>query len=40
VNPAVTGNGGGVFAEGQPLHGFGDSAVVTLPANSILVFAR
>ena len=40
VNPGVTGNGGGVFAEDQPLHGFDHSAAVTLPANSILVFAR
>jgi 1,4-alpha-glucan branching enzyme len=40
VNPNVAGNGGGVFADDQPLHGFGNSAAVTLPANSILVFAR
>jgi 1,4-alpha-glucan branching enzyme len=40
VNPNVAGNGGGVFADDQPLHGFGNSAAVTLPANSVLVFAR
>jgi 1,4-alpha-glucan branching enzyme len=40
VNPHVTGNGGGVFAEPQPLHDFGYSAALVLPANSILVFAR
>jgi 1,4-alpha-glucan branching enzyme len=40
VNPDVTGNGGGVFADAQPMHGFEHSAALTLPANSILVFAR
>jgi 1,4-alpha-glucan branching enzyme len=40
VNPGVTGNGGRVFADLQPLHGFGSSAALTLPANSVLVFAR
>ncbi len=40
VNPDVIGNGGRVFAGGQPLHGFGCSAALTLPANSVLVFAR
>jgi 1,4-alpha-glucan branching enzyme len=40
VNPHVVGNGGSVFAELQPLHGFGHSAALTLPANSLLVFAR
>ena len=40
VNPDVAGNGGRVFADPQPLHGFNDSAVLTLPANSVLVFAR
>jgi 1,4-alpha-glucan branching enzyme len=40
VNPHVIGNGGRVFAELHPLHGFGCSAGLALPANSILVFAR
>jgi 1,4-alpha-glucan branching enzyme len=40
VNPNVVGNGGGVFADGQAMHGFGYSAAFVLPANSILVFAR
>jgi 1,4-alpha-glucan branching enzyme len=40
VNPHVVGNGGRVSAGPQPLHGFGHSASLTLPANSLLVFAR
>jgi 1,4-alpha-glucan branching enzyme len=40
VNPHVTGNGGRVLAEAQPLHDFGYSAALVLPANSILVFSR
>jgi 1,4-alpha-glucan branching enzyme len=40
VNPNVAGNGGRVFADPQPLHDFGYSAALTLPANSLLVFAR
>ncbi|MFN0053810.1 MAG: alpha-amylase family glycosyl hydrolase [Planctomycetales bacterium] len=40
VNPNTTGNGGRVFADPQPLHGFNQSAPLTLPANSLLVFAR
>lgn len=40
VNPQARGNGGGVKAYGGPLHGLPASAAVTLPANSILVFAR
>jgi 1,4-alpha-glucan branching enzyme len=40
VNPHATGNGGRVYAEPQPMHGFGHSAPLTLPANSVLVFAR
>jgi 1,4-alpha-glucan branching enzyme len=39
-NPQVAGNGGGVTADGSPLHDFGFSAEITLPANSVLVFAR
>jgi 1,4-alpha-glucan branching enzyme len=40
ANPWAAGNGGGVQAEEIALHGFGTSAALTLPANSILVFAR
>jgi 1,4-alpha-glucan branching enzyme len=40
VNPDVVGNGGRVFAGPESMHGFGDSAALTLPANSLLVFAR
>jgi 1,4-alpha-glucan branching enzyme len=40
VNPNVAGNGGRVFAATHPLHGFDYSAPLTLPANSVLVFAR
>jgi 1,4-alpha-glucan branching enzyme len=40
ANPNVVGNGGGVFADGQAMHGFGYSAEFVLAANSILVFAR
>lgn len=40
VNPNTVGNGGRVFADPVPLHDFGFSASLVLPANSILVFAR
>jgi 1,4-alpha-glucan branching enzyme len=40
VNPNCHGNGGGVNALGGPLHGLQNCAPLTLPANSILVFAR
>jgi 1,4-alpha-glucan branching enzyme len=40
VNPWVQGNGGGVTADGPPLDGLAQSAALTLPANSLLVFAR
>lgn len=40
VNPHVTGNGGSVFADPTPMHGFNFSAALTLPANSVLVFSR
>jgi 1,4-alpha-glucan branching enzyme len=39
-NAAVRGNGGAVQADGPPRHGFDASASLTIPANSILVFAR
>lgn len=40
VNPSVFGNAGSVQAEGPGINGLPCSAVVTVPANSILVFAR
>jgi 1,4-alpha-glucan branching enzyme len=40
VNPIVAGNGGGVDANGPALHGLPASAVLTIPANGLLVFAR
>ena len=40
VNPGVVGNGGRVVADPHPLHGFGSSGVLVLPANSILIFTR
>jgi 1,4-alpha-glucan branching enzyme len=39
-NPDVRGNGGAIEADGSPLHGFDVSAGLTIPANSVLVFAR
>jgi 1,4-alpha-glucan branching enzyme len=40
VNPWVAGNGGGVRADGPPLHGFAASASIVIPANSVVVFVR
>jgi 1,4-alpha-glucan branching enzyme len=40
VNPWVAGNGDGVEAEGGPLHGFAASALIVIPANGVVVFAR
>jgi 1,4-alpha-glucan branching enzyme len=40
VNPAVSGNGGSIQANGPGMNGLGSSAFITVPANSILVFAR
>jgi 1,4-alpha-glucan branching enzyme len=40
VNPWVAGNGGGVQAEGPPMHGFASSASIVIPANGVVVFAR
>ena len=39
VNPQVAGNGGSIQAEPIPMHGMPASASLTIPANSILVFA-
>jgi 1,4-alpha-glucan branching enzyme len=38
-NPIVQGNGGGVIADGPPRHGMPASARITIPANSLIVFA-
>jgi 1,4-alpha-glucan branching enzyme len=40
VNPLVAGNGGGVDANGPPMHGLPNSATLTIPANGLVVFAR
>lgn len=40
VNPTVGGNGGGIMADGGPLHGFAASANIVIPANGVVVFAR
>jgi 1,4-alpha-glucan branching enzyme len=40
VNPVVAGNGGGIVANGGPLHGFTTSANIVIPANGMVVFAR
>ncbi|MFL6130018.1 MAG: alpha amylase C-terminal domain-containing protein [Mycobacteriales bacterium] len=39
-NPWVQGNAGGVTAGGPPMHGMPTSARLTIPANTLLVFAR
>ena len=38
-NPQVAGNGGGVVADGGPMHGLPCSAAVAIPANGVVVFA-
>jgi 1,4-alpha-glucan branching enzyme len=40
VNPWVAGNGGGVWADGEGMHGFAASAAVVIPANGVVVFGR
>ena len=39
-NPNAQGNSGGIVADGPAWDGLPTSAEITLPANSILVFAR
>ena len=39
-NPWVSGNGGGVRADGPSMHGLPASAGIVIPANGILVFTR
>jgi 1,4-alpha-glucan branching enzyme len=38
-NPAVQGNAGGIIADGPSRHGMPTSARITVPANSLIVFA-
>ncbi len=40
VNPMAAGNGGQIYADDSPMHGFDFSASITIPANGILVFSR
>jgi 1,4-alpha-glucan branching enzyme len=40
VNPAASGNGGSIQANAHGLNGHPYSAFITVPANSLLVFAR
>ena len=40
VNPGVAGNGGGINAIGNGIHGLPFSARITIPANAILIFSR
>jgi len=40
LNPNAQGNSGGITASGSGLHGLPSSAGITIPANSILVFAH
>jgi 1,4-alpha-glucan branching enzyme len=40
VNPGASGNGGSIQANGPGLNGLPHSAYITVPANSILLFAR
>ena len=38
-NPNVAGNGGSIYVNGPSLHGLPFSTTITIPANSVLVFA-
>jgi 1,4-alpha-glucan branching enzyme len=40
VNPKAAGNGGAIQADGPAHNGLSASADITIPANSLLVFAR
>ena len=40
ANPWVQGNPGGISADGPPMHGLPHSARITIPANSLQVFAK
>jgi 1,4-alpha-glucan branching enzyme len=40
INPQVAGNNGGIDANGPPMHNLPASASITIPANSVLFFAK
>jgi len=40
VNPWSAGNGGGLHANGKPLHGLPCSASITIPANGVVIFVK
>jgi 1,4-alpha-glucan branching enzyme len=40
VNPMVAGNSGGIIADALPMHGLPASAIVVIPANGVVVFAK
>ena len=40
LNPNASGNAGRIHANGPPMHGLPHSCGITIPANSVLVFAR
>ena len=40
MNPTAAGNGGAIQAESPGMNGLPFSAVITIPANAVLVFAR
>ncbi|KPJ95850.1 MAG: 1,4-alpha-glucan branching protein [Gammaproteobacteria bacterium SG8_11] len=40
LNPQAAGNAGSIHAGGFAMHGFAHSCNITIPANSVLVFAR
>jgi 1,4-alpha-glucan branching enzyme len=40
VNPQVAGNAGSVTADGPPMDGLPASAIVVIPANGVIVFAK
>jgi 1,4-alpha-glucan branching enzyme len=40
INPAIAGNGGKVSAIEEPMNDMSCSAIITIPANAILVFSR
>jgi len=40
VNPDCAGNGGGIQASGQAMHGLPASANIVIPANGLMIFSR
>jgi len=39
VNPQAVGNAGSIFVQGSAMHGFAFSCAITIPANSVIMFA-